>query len=133
VAIALEEGSTHESVFGIRGMQYLGASRLNGNVLDVNPLGYKGSCQSPMNLASWQVRNAGDFRDLRAQHPTVETAMQPAERSIDALAKEVEIKPRRLIRIREILHRTGLIRILLKTTTSCGCKPASCNASKAAA
>jgi hypothetical protein len=44
---------THESVFGIRGMQYLGAFRLKGNVLDVNPLGYKGSCQSPMSLASW--------------------------------------------------------------------------------
>jgi prophage regulatory protein len=50
--------------------------------------------------------------------------MQPVERSIKTLANEAETKPRRLIRIREVLYRTGLSRTGLYQRTGDGLFPA---------
>jgi prophage regulatory protein len=50
--------------------------------------------------------------------------MQPVERSINMLANEAETKPRRLIRIREVLYRTGLSRTGLYQRTGDGLFPA---------
>lgn len=50
--------------------------------------------------------------------------MQPVKRSVNSLAKEEETKPRRLIRIREVLHLTGLSRSGLYKRIGYGLFPA---------
>ena len=41
------------SVLGIRGMQFLGAIRVHGDVLYSNAGGFGDSCKTPMDMASW--------------------------------------------------------------------------------
>jgi prophage regulatory protein len=50
--------------------------------------------------------------------------MQPVERSINTLANESEIKPRRLISIQEVLYRTGLSRTAVYQRMGDGLFPA---------